>query len=153
MCSGLAGIGGGAGLAGGELGGDGLADDDAACGFRPGDGGGVGAGLPVGPDGGAVLAGHVGGVEHVLDADRDALKQPWPDLTCGVPNLIRVEVGKRADRRFLRRDLFEVRFCQINWVQFAVLYQTHRLDYGQIRGVVHGTILPQKGWTKAGLRV
>jgi hypothetical protein len=67
-------IAGGAGVAGSELRGDGLADDHTTGGTRPGDGRAVRPWLVGGPDRRAVLARLVGRVEHVLDADGDTVQ-------------------------------------------------------------------------------
>ena len=110
MWAGLTGVGRWAGVTGGELGGDGFAEDYGAGGFCPRHGGGVGFGLVVGPDGGAVLAGHVGGVEDVLDADGDALEGAFLRRCRGRARLGGVEVGEGADGGVSGGDVVEVGF-------------------------------------------
>ncbi len=131
MCAGLTGFVVGARAAGGELRGDGLADDDAAGRARPGDGRRVGARLPARPDGGAVLAGHVGGIQHVLRADGDALQRAGTSRSRRGAGLSWIEMRERSDRRIAVGDVVQIGVHQRLRPQLAIMDQAHRCRRGQ----------------------
>ena len=67
-----------AGCEGGEFGGDRLAEHEAAGAAQQRDQGGIGLGPVAGIDRGAVLGRKVGGVENILDPDREPAQRLEP---------------------------------------------------------------------------
>ena len=124
-----------AGLAGGELGGDGLAEDDAAGRAGPGNGCGVWLWAASPSRWGAVLAGHVGGIEHVLYADGDALQGTGLNRGGRLAHLGGIEVREGPHAGIPIGDMVQIGFHQRLGSQLAVMDQSHRLGRGQAEQV------------------
>lgn len=81
----------------------------------------------VGAGGGAVLAGHVSGVEHILYADGDALQRAGLGFGRGGTGLGGVEVDEGLDGGITVRDVIKIGDDQRLRAQFAVADQAYRL--------------------------
>ena len=95
----------------GEFGRDRLAEHDRPGGARQRDAGGVGRGTMARIDRRAVPGRHVGGVDQVLDRDRDAVQRPARGRRVAAPRRgerrLGIEILPGADHRLARGDPFE----------------------------------------------
>ena len=91
---------------GGEFRGHGLADDDAAGAARQRHRGGVSAWLEAGIDRRAVLGREIGGIENVLEPDRQTAQRRQRQfcIVRGLPRCHQVEHNEGADLLVARRD-------------------------------------------------
>ena len=118
---------------------------------RPGppperDAGGIRPRPVPGPDRRAVLRGLVGGIQHVLHAERQAMQRPRrpPRGARGVelrglpPGQRRVEPGEGAQHRLPRRDAVQQRLTQRRGGEAAVAQAARSLGGGEIGKMRHG---------------
>ena len=142
--TGVPGVVGRGGLEHGELGGDGLAQDDCACLLQPGDGGAVEAGDVAGPTPGAHFRRQPVGAIDVLDADGYAVEGRLPaddeqlvaGAAGGCQGPLAVHVGPCAQGVFMGVDAGQAGLRKFEGRQLAFVHEEPRLCGGQLKGVV-----------------
>ena len=152
----IARIGGGTGVPRGELRRHRLAEDDRPCPPRQRHRGRVRARPVPGPDRRAVLRRHVGGVQHVLDPEEQAVQRP--ERAAGAPGGVgprrraahsrRIVAREGAQRRLADRDAVEQRLRQFRGGQGAV----PQARTASVAGSRPGSPMQQQPGTRCGGR-
>ena len=132
-------------LVGGELGRHGLAEDHRALLAQPGHAVRVAGRAPAGVDRRAVGGRHVGGVDDVLDADRQAVQRPARLLVVALPRrrdrLVGVDVRPRVQLALALADPLQALAHELLGAQLAFIEEPDGLGRRDHPGRVRGKMI------------